>query len=62
MLYWKISDYVKAHLWFNLAATSGHANAIKNRDATADKMTPKQIAEAQTMARDCVANKFKGCD
>jgi uncharacterized protein len=45
-------DYVQAHMWFNLAGASGHANAIKNRDAVARKMTPEQIAGAQRLARE----------
>ena len=43
-------DYVQAHKWFNLSATSGDADAVKNRDLVASKMTPAQIAEAQRLA------------
>jgi TPR repeat protein len=43
-------DYVQAHKWFNLGATSGNAAAVKNRDLVASKMTPAQIAEAQRLA------------
>ncbi len=35
--------------------------AAKNRDDLAAKMTPAQIAEAQKLARECQARKFKGC-
>ena len=45
-------DYVHAHMWWNLAAAKGHANAIKNRDIIAGKMTPAQITEAQKLARE----------
>ena len=47
-------DYVRAHMWFNLAASgaSGHDWMIKYRDLVAAKMTPDQIAEAQRMARE----------
>ena len=55
-------DYVKAHLWFNLAATDGNADIIKLRDRVAIRMTPKQIAEAQELAKKCTANKLKGCN
>ena len=55
-------DYVKAYLWFNLAAVSGDADSIKFRDQMASKMIPSQILESHKMARDCVANKLKGCD
>jgi TPR repeat protein len=45
-------DYVKAHMWFNLAAAGGHKNAVKARDMTAARMTAAQIAEAQKLARE----------
>ena len=43
-------DYVQAHEWLNLGATSGNATAVKYRDIVASKMTPAQIAEAQRLA------------
>ena len=55
-------DHVRAHLWLNLAATKGDSDAVKNRDITAKKMTPQQIAEAQKMARECLASNYKKCD
>lgn len=57
-----IQDYVRAHSWFNLSAAGGNADAVKARDQVAKKMTTLQVAEAQKMARDCLSNKFKGCD
>lgn len=44
-------DYVEAHKWFNLAASRGEAAAVGARDALTVKMTPEQVAEAQTRAR-----------
>jgi S1-C subfamily serine protease len=44
-------DYVRAHMWANLAASRGSARAAKLRDELAAKMTPDQIAEAQKAAR-----------
>ena len=55
-------DYLRAHLWSNLAAAKGHEKAAKNRDIAAGKMTPQQIAEAQKMARECLAGGYKKCD
>ena len=49
-------------MWWNLAAVTGHANAVKNRDIVAKRMTPQQIAEAQKLARECQARNFKNCD
>ena len=55
-------DYVRAHMWFNLSAASDTADAVKNRDIVARKMTSQQIAQAQIMARDCQQKNFKGCE
>ena len=57
-----VQDYVKAHSWYNLSAIKGDADAVKNRDIVAKRMTAQQIAEAQKLARDCQARNFKGCD
>ena len=55
-------DYVKAHTWFNIAAIDGDADAIKNRDIVAKKMSSSQIAEAQKAASRCIKQNFKNCD
>ena len=57
-----VQDYMRAHIWFNLAAVTGNADAVKNRDSIAKQMTPQQIAEAQKLARECQARNFKNCD
>ena len=54
-------DYVSTHMWYNIAASQGEALAAKSRDDLAEQMTPAQIAEAQRMARDCVAKNLKDC-
>ena len=43
-------DYVKAHRWFNLAASRGEAEAVTERDTLAARMSAEQVAEAQKMA------------
>lgn len=40
-------NYVQAHMWFSLAASKGEAEAVAERDALAEKMTPGQVAQAQ---------------
>lgn len=55
-------DNVKAHLWFNLAAIAGDEDSISNRDITATKMSPQQIAKAQQMAENCIDKNLKDCD
>ena len=43
-------SYVQAHMWFNLAASRGEAEAVTERDALAGRMAPEQVAEAQKLA------------
>jgi TPR repeat protein len=45
-------DYVRSHMWLNLAATQGRESAATFRDLVARLMTPAQIAEAQKLARE----------
>ena len=45
-------DYIQVHMWLNLAATSGDADAIAARDSIANLMSSAEIAEAQKFARE----------
>ena len=55
-------DYVYAHMWYNIAASSGKSkNASNNRDIIEKKMSSSQIETAQNLARKCVRKKYKGC-
>ena len=56
-----LQDNVRAYMWWNIAASSGDAMAVKNRGIVAKQMTPAQIADAQKLARECVRKKYKGC-
>jgi len=56
-----IQDFVKAHMWANIASSLGAEDAAGLRDKVANKMTPEQIGEAQRLARECVAANYKGC-
>ena len=53
--------FVRAHMWFNIVASSGNTNASKNRDIVAKRMTSNQIEKAQILARLCIRRKYKGC-
>ena len=52
-------DLVKAHMWFNLSAHGPGVAMI--RDRLAENMTAAQITQAQKLARECLAKKYKGC-
>ena len=57
-----LQDYIRAHMWFNIAASSGESKkASKNRDIVAKRMNTSQIETAQDLARECVKKNHKGC-
>ena len=57
-----LQDYVRAHMWFNIAASSGGSkNSSKSRDNVAKKMTLSQVEKAQKLARECVRKRYKDC-
>ena len=57
-----LKDYVRAHMWFNIAAISGKSKtAPENRDIIAKRTNSNQIEAAQNLARECVRKKYKGC-
>ena len=45
-----LQDYTRAHMWFNIAASSGHKNAVTNRDIAAKNMMAADISKAQGLA------------
>ena len=56
-----LQDYIRAHMWYNIAASSGEKTASKNRDIVAKRMNSNQIITAQKLARKCVKKNYKGC-
>ena len=61
-------DYARAHMWFNIAASSGkgyareiRAQARKMRSEVEKKMSPAQITEAEQLAKECIERNYKGC-
>ena len=49
-------NVVLAHMWFNLAAAQGSADAAKFRDEVAANMSSEQVAEAQRLAQEWLAH------
>ena len=57
-------DYVRAYMWWSLAAAStGDEQKLTEdiRDEVASRMTPAQISEARRLSQQCQAQQFKGC-
>lgn len=55
-------DYLKAHMWWSLAASQRDAKAADFRDIVAKQLSAEQIAESKKMIAECTKRKFKGCD
>ena len=47
-------DYVQAYMWYNLAASQGDPNSMKQRDDIARLMKGDQLAQAQRLSNDWV--------
>lgn len=43
---------VQAYVWFKLAAAQGYADAARNRDLSAENMSPDELSEAKLIARE----------
>lgn len=56
-----LEDLVYAYMWSNLASAQGKGEAMITRPVFAKKMTREQIAEAQRLSRECLAQNYKGC-
>ena len=54
-------DYALAHMWFSIAIANGYARSSLHRDTVEKRMTREQIAEAQTLARRCMASNYQDC-
>jgi TPR repeat protein len=49
------TDFIAAHMWFNIAAMRGNADAVRLRREIAEQMSDAEIAAAQRAARDWLA-------
>ena len=52
-------DKVYAHMWANLASSSGFEMAQQLRQLLTEKMTSYQINRAQELATECFKNNYK---
>ena len=52
-------DLISAHMWFNLAAAKGNAEAARLRREIANQMSDAEVASAQRAARDWLALKTR---
>jgi TPR repeat protein len=47
-----LQDHILAHMWHNLAASNGADRAVEQRDQLAAMMSPRDLSEAQRLARE----------
>jgi TPR repeat protein len=56
-----IQDDVIAHVWLNIGGANGNERGSDNRSVIEGRMTREQIAEAQSLARRCMASDYQDC-
>jgi TPR repeat protein len=56
-----IKDAVIAHMWINISGANGYAGVSEGRRIIEEFMTREQIAEAQALARRCMASDYQDC-
>ena len=61
-MYITLEDYIHAHMWWNIAASKGHKDAVSNLDIVEKKMTPEEVHISQKFARICLAKDYKNCN
>ena len=49
-------DLIEAHKWFNLAAMQGNKEALRYRAELARELSAEEMAEAQRLAREYLAD------
>ena len=54
-----LQDFSQAHKWFNIASSQGHKIANEHLKKLTKDMSPARVVEAQRLARECVANRYK---
>jgi TPR repeat protein len=53
-----VQDDVIAHIWINISGANGHSRVSDGRGLVEEGMTREQIAEAQALARSCMASDY----
>ena len=54
-------DPIRAHMWFHIAATAGVKYADEAREILVKRLSSSEIEKAQSLTRECVRKKYKGC-
>jgi hypothetical protein len=54
-------DNMRAYMWYDIAALQGDEDGPFGRDLIGALLTPDEIAQAQEMARRCMASNYEDC-
>ena len=56
-----VEDPVRAYMWWGISAYLGNDLAGSQLEFAAEKMTDAEVAEALSLAHQCVRQKFRQC-
>ncbi len=56
-----VQDSVRAYMWYDIAASRGDEDGPFGLELIAALLTPDEIAQAQEMARRCLASNYQDC-
>ena len=56
-----LQNRVAAHVWFNIAASYGHEDAVTARDEEEKKMKSSDVNYARLAAQRCISAKLRNC-
>lgn len=57
-----IQHYQIAHMWLNISSSNGNPVATSERAKLETRMSKEQIADAQDLAKRCLASGYRRCD
>ncbi len=54
-------DKIIGYMWASIAVLNGDTSSQVMKDVIAFGMAPEQIEKAEKLAKECIANEYKGC-
>ena len=56
-----LSDYVVAHMWYDISAINGHEIGAGNSEKLTKLMTPEDISKAKAIAEVSIDSNYEKC-
>ena len=60
-VYETLEDHIYAHVWWNIAASKGHKDALFKLDLIEKRMAAEDVFKSQKRARICLAKDYRYC-